>query len=249
MAPAVDSITGAVTINFTLSDFARLIAILTYNGRVRAALLTSGRELTRPELENRTNPYAFWETVVVPVFNEAVGVATIDYSGVIDGIDTDKVPTVERTCADLRKYYSNARAQFTVAYERWSRSGQNDSTRFDRFCLRAQGANDLSVAGKRSLIMFLTFRCGEPGEAQHLTRFTLRSMPSDIAVETGHMSAQTGGARTGANGRHSGTLLLSAMESLSDNISNLTTSMASAMRTRSAEDDEEIAATRRYSAW
>lgn len=239
IAPALDVNTSTASLSFSLNDFARLMNILTYNEAVRAALLGSGRERTRRELESRASPYAFWDTEVAPAFNEAKDVCPFDFSGVLTGINATSIPSVTRTGPELRKHYSDARAQFTIAHERWSRSGQNDPTRFDRFCLRAQGEHELSAAGKRSLIMFVTYRCGSPGEMEDVTKFTLRTLPSDIATETGVENGIRGAARTQSTSNRKSALLLNAMETLNENVAEFTSSMVSAIRTRAQVGDDD----------
>lgn len=55
----------------TLQDFARLILLLALNDDVRRAIVKSGTEHDREELNQRVSSYAISSSVVAPVFNDS----------------------------------------------------------------------------------------------------------------------------------------------------------------------------------
>lgn len=56
---------------FTVDEFGRLIVLLATDDTLRQALIASGREMSRDQLDQRISRDAFWETVVQPAFNDA----------------------------------------------------------------------------------------------------------------------------------------------------------------------------------
>ena len=181
-----------------VSEFARLVSLLTHDQTLRDKLISSARILNRDELEGNVSRDAFWQTDVAPLFMTCSNVYKVDFSGRLDGVDSSKIPTAERSGAQLRKMFSDARAHFTLAHSRWSASGQNEPTNFEGFCSHIHGTQELSALGKRLPIMFITFRCGTTYEFTDVTCFTLRTMPGEWQQETGN-------TRTGGNGSPSRT--------------------------------------------
>lgn len=86
--------------------------------------------------------------------------------------------------------------------------------------------------------MLANFRCEEPREVPDVKNLPLQTIKSYIAVETGQNSGHTAGARTRAKEKQK-RVNLSAMELLSDKVSDFTTYLVSAMGTRSSNEEED----------
>ena len=145
------------------------------------------------ELEGNVSRDAFWQTDVAPIFMTCSNVYKVDFSGRLHGTDSSKIPTAERSGAQLRKMFSDLCAHCALAHSRWSASVKNDPTNFKGFFPHIYGTQELSALGKRLLIMFITFRSGTTYEFTDVTCFTLRTMPAEWKQETGN-------TRTGENG-------------------------------------------------
>lgn len=59
------------------------------------------------------------------------------------------MPPVTQSSAELQKVFEDVRAQFTLAYSKCNRSGQNNPSNFERYCLTMRCGNGLSDMGKR----------------------------------------------------------------------------------------------------
>lgn len=68
------------------------------------------------------------------MFNEKK--VEIDFLFTEEPNDIDSVfePRVARSGDELKQNYNSMKSNFTQAYERWSRSGQNDPLSFSDFC-------------------------------------------------------------------------------------------------------------------
>lgn len=78
------------------------MSILTHQESVLSALLASGRELTRRQLEAGASLHSFWDTAVAVAFNEATDVRPVDFTGILTGVYVSPVPFVVRTGPELR---------------------------------------------------------------------------------------------------------------------------------------------------
>lgn len=166
--------------NFTIHEFARLIILLSSNNELRTALLNSGNELTRDQLDRRVSRDEFWTTVVAPVFNDASATVDYEFPDELSIINAMNLSTVSRTGTELKRHYCATRSHFTLAYDRWSRSRQNDPHNFSQFC----GTNSI---GKKSHVLFVVLRCAERNERNDILDFTLRTIPPDAMVDSGEL--------------------------------------------------------------
>lgn len=117
---------------FTTNEFARLIVLIATNDTLREALLRSGLELSRNQLDQRMSRDAFWVSTIAPVFNDLTERPVFDFFGPLTGVNPALSPSVSRTGQELRTQYVNARSDFTKAYNNYKRSGEN-STDFETF--------------------------------------------------------------------------------------------------------------------
>jgi hypothetical protein len=141
----------------TLSEFARL-------------------DRTRAQLEARVPTDSFWSTVLASAFNDPSIVPNDssfkDWADKKGGkLKLDNVLVTRRDGSELKRLYQYCRASFTVPYNNWSRSGQNDPDSFESFVPRNSGG--ISALGKRLLVMGTALRIGRPDEVSDLLSFTL----------------------------------------------------------------------------
>lgn len=73
---------------WSLSEFARLVAILTESDEARNALIASGRPLDRTGLQRRDNLDESWVTTVEPLFNDTTAQFALNIQGCVIG-DTE----------------------------------------------------------------------------------------------------------------------------------------------------------------
>ena len=114
----------------------------------------------------------------VPSFNSGSPVTVIDFSAFLSNVLASKKLSRRISGAELREVYSDTQGQYTLAYSKWSRSGKNAPTNFSDCCMRASSHGQLSLAGKRSVIMFVMYRCGTAFEVEDIMYFTLKSVPT-----------------------------------------------------------------------
>ena len=88
----------------------------------------------------------------------------------------------------MKRQYTGIRSMFTTAYERWSRSGQNDPENFADFCDYNKEAQKLSAVDRKCMILFAVLGCGRSNEKTELLEFTLRTIPKESMVDSGEQS-------------------------------------------------------------
>lgn len=186
---------------FSVGEFARLCIILTQEDAVRRALIASGQDLTKNDLDSGVRRDDFWVTLVARTFNDeayAERVARLPiYSSLLStshGISEERrggerLPGVwPRSGEDLKIQFFRSRALFSECYRRWSVSGQNDPDAFTNFLPGSPGGT-LSADGKKALILFRVLRCGESDEDTEVFNFTSKIAPRGVGVELGHKEA------------------------------------------------------------
>ena len=100
-------------------EFGRIVGILVESEEAQADLITSGRDLTRKELEKKVHRDEFWESIVVRLYNDSsVTISTefsemVSKSGVIGKIDVNEAPSCRRTGAWMKDRFFSVRSHFT----------------------------------------------------------------------------------------------------------------------------------------
>lgn len=107
-----------------------------------------------------------------------------DFSADVDDIDSTLSPLAHRSASTLKKHYREAKKDFTLYYEKWSVSGQNDPHRFPGFLPKLNNGALMS-SSIRALIVFKACRCGTRNEDTNLLSLVTRVMPTNIVVESG----------------------------------------------------------------
>jgi len=78
---------------FGLREYARLLAVLTREEDVKAALVESGLSRTREHQDCRIPRDAFWASLVEKRFNDADYRPIVDLRGVVDDVHAEKCPS------------------------------------------------------------------------------------------------------------------------------------------------------------
>jgi len=188
VSPTIEEGDGAEPVaeggRFSISAFARLMAVLTMIDEVRSALVESGLASTREQLDCSISPDSFWTTIVQLHFNDTSFRPDVDLRGIVDEVDAKEVPTRRWLGSELKKQYGDVRAQFTLSFNNWNVSGQMCATNFGDFCPRGK-RDELTLVGKKALVMFTMYKCGTPHQFTDILNFTLRTVPASVSLETG----------------------------------------------------------------
>lgn len=86
------------------------------------------------ELYARASRNEFWDKIVRPVYMNPDVRYEFNYVGILDGFSSVSLPSKELGGVEFKKHYTDSHSQFTLAYERWTGSGQNDQTNFENHC-------------------------------------------------------------------------------------------------------------------
>ena len=90
------------TTHFCISEFARLIVLLSTDERLRNSLLSSGEGLTRQDLNRRISKDAFWSAVVAPVYNSESHLVDFDFPIELLDVNASINPPQFRDGAELK---------------------------------------------------------------------------------------------------------------------------------------------------
>jgi hypothetical protein len=152
---------------FTVDEFSRLMALLVDDEDIKAALMQSGQDLTRKDLERRVGRDDFWVDLVEAKFNDPAVIAALPCSELppsLHGVNPNCVVPARRSGEALKKKLFDTRASFTTFYDNWSRSGQNDISNFEQFVVPSPpGSNTLPILSKFCLLIFHATGCGDEG--------------------------------------------------------------------------------------
>lgn len=97
--------------------FARLVLILSQNNDVRKALLDSGKERTRAQLDQHIPRDAFWSSVVALSFNDSNVTVSLLFGDELKDVSSVYVPRVQRTGKELKRQYGLIRSHFITSYD------------------------------------------------------------------------------------------------------------------------------------
>ncbi len=87
---------------------------------------------------------------MAPVFNNKEVEVDFAFSEELDDDDDcTYILTVARSGDELKRHYASTKSHFTQAYERCSRSDQNDRRNFSDFCGLTSSSTSLSSIGKK----------------------------------------------------------------------------------------------------
>ena len=170
--------------SFSSNEFARLIDLLTTDEELRSALLNSGRQRTRYQLDLNIRRERFWVVKVEPAFNSRDAKPSMDFSCVLANMDCSLPPLAYRNRDELRKQYELVHAHFTRSYPNWGKSGQNEVENFSNFCKDNYRTGDLSKLGRKCIMLFHTYCCGTPHGRSDIMDFTLKTIPPSLSVDS-----------------------------------------------------------------
>ena len=78
--------------HFSVNEFARLLALLTFDADLRSVLIKSGLQRTRYQLDRNIGRRRVWVTKVEPVFNSNDVQPYFDFRWLLSGIDPKLPP-------------------------------------------------------------------------------------------------------------------------------------------------------------
>lgn len=183
----------------TVNEFARLMGLLARHEAARAALIKSGRDLSREQQQRREGRDSFWETLIAKLFNDATVRVELDMRGCISGddevsnVDPNAKPILPRGGAWLKDRFF-----VTKAYSRWTVSGQNnpEAGAFQNFFTPAPNATTMSVQGKFTCIMFHAMGCGTVEKDTDVLSFTCKLAPAGVGFDDNEpLDVRSGRAR------------------------------------------------------
>ncbi len=224
----------------TLSEFARLMGLLTKNDLARRALIQSGLDLTREQQQRREGRDAFWESLIARLFNDRTVRVELDLRGCISGpndvgtVNSNAPPAAPRGGAWLKDRFFAVRALFTKAYARWTVSGQNNPEvgAFQNFVAPAPNSTTMSLQGKFTCIMFHALGCGTKEEDTEVLNFTCKLAPEGVGYDDDDEDCMRGG-RTRAKRKAQDALLAESerrsksIEAMVATISSMANSLSS----------------------
>ena len=191
--PMVSSITEST--NFSISEFARLCIILRDDEDAKAALIGTGQELTRSQIDAGFSRDSLWG-VIESRYNEPSLRLHLNLVGNVDDADSTVIPPCHRSASFLKDKFMEARASFTACIQRWSQSGQNN-TDFENFAGKRDGV--LTASGKRNLVLFVCTRMGTENQDTRFANICSRIIPFGRGYEEGG-SVQANGQNSVAPG-------------------------------------------------
>jgi hypothetical protein len=170
-----------------LNEFARIVGLLTGNEAVRAALLRSGLDLTRSELDKGVGRDDFWNVEMEPMFNDK----RLDVSApcavdelVLSRVDANSTPLDHRPAELLRRKVFEARAYFTRVYNNWSVSGQNDAENFTEFVKGpSNGSSTYPYLSMCAIPLFCALKCGRPDTDDEVLRWYVKTAPTGVTYD------------------------------------------------------------------
>ena len=182
---------------FSISEFARLCIIMRDDEDAKAALLGTGQELTRSQLDAGFTRESYWG-IIEDRFNDPSLKLNLNMVGMVDEVDSTKPPPCHRSASFLKEKFFDAKRSFTTCLENWSVSGQNDNADFKRFAGTRNG--DLTAEGKRNMVLFVCARKGTDNEDTRFLNFCTRVIPFGRGCDEGSLETATASQRTGVNG-------------------------------------------------
>jgi hypothetical protein len=155
-----------------ISEFARLLCVLTQVPHVLAELLNSGMDITRAQSDRHEGRDDMWAKSIETAFNDPTIVLSLPGMADMTEVDASTVPQCHRGGEKLKSLFFKTRALFTKVYERWSASGQNDPDRVANFLPLNTRSNEVESDGKRVHVIFLTMRLRSPDADLELLNFS-----------------------------------------------------------------------------
>jgi len=124
-------------------------------------LLRSSRNLSRAKLIDGRQGTLSWTSsshrdITTPAIKRA-----LNLRGAVSGIDAVAPPIAYRASETLRQLFAKSGSVFTVALDKWPRSGQNDPhpNAFEKFVPRSMSSSEISADGKQAIVLFMASNC------------------------------------------------------------------------------------------
>jgi hypothetical protein len=166
---------------FTLSEFGRLICVLLQDPELRNVLLASGLNLRRLTVAWAVMTFGDIRWSEFLIIDQLL--VSLAFTGHLNGVDVQAPPPVYRAGEKLKFMFFKARGAFTSTYSKWSVSGQNDPEKFVDYLLILPRSTEISVEGKKALVLFVSMRCGTPEEDTDILNFTKKTCPQGVGYD------------------------------------------------------------------
>jgi hypothetical protein len=148
-----------------IDEFARLLSVLIDDDEARSALLLSGLNLSREQLDRREGRDEFWISVVEARFNDPEALFILPGGPpptYLTDVNAAAPPAAHRSGDFLKSKFFEIRAAFTTWHQRWAVSGNYDTGNFRDFVARpAPGSAAHPNVARCALVLFHALRVGE----------------------------------------------------------------------------------------
>jgi hypothetical protein len=175
-----------VVSDFTLSELARLLPLLTNDPKVRSEIAWSQLNLSRGQLYHGLTRDAFLPTTVAPSFNLEIR-PVLDTRGQVEEADAAVAPLQNRGGDVLNAQFFGVKAHFTEAYRTWDLSRHLQSEAASFLPKHRGSASELTMEGKRLMIVLVALKCGTPFEVVDMLNMT-----SKMAIENRRYDCSAG---------------------------------------------------------
>lgn len=156
--------------------------LLATNDTMKAALLHSGKDMSRDKLDCRTPRYAFWYTAVAHVYNDPTTSTAFNCSWVVSSIDVSRLPLCYRMREELKRHYTGICSLLKLCTSdghvlcRIIPTTSNFSTQTSVFYYTQSCWN-------KCMVLFKVLLCESREERNDLQDFSLRTIPACAMVD------------------------------------------------------------------
>ena len=138
---------------FSNNEFALLVVVLRDGEPVSSAFLRDFQGLSRGELDSGRNRNFIWSSIVEQKFNDLIYHPHLDVSDYCTSINAAKVPLPYRTGPFLKDQFLAARKIFSIYFDRWNRSGQNETNNFELYLPEGNTPSHVNAEGERCIVI------------------------------------------------------------------------------------------------
>jgi hypothetical protein len=172
------------TASFTANEFARVVTILTTDQGVRRALLRSGLDLTRGELDRGVGRDDFWVQQVEPLMNDPALVFELFDHATPLSLAPNAPLSDARAGELLKQKFYEARGHFTRWYSNWNVSGNYSAENFHLFVAPPQtGSTTYPNTSLCAMILFHALRCGMEDADVEILNFVAKTAEEECVYD------------------------------------------------------------------
>jgi hypothetical protein len=172
------------TASFTANEFARVVTILTTDQGVRRALLRSGLDLTRGELDRGVGRDDFWVQQVEPLMNDPALVFELFDHATPLSLAPNAPLSDARAGELLKQKFYEARGHFTRWYSNCNVSGNYSAENFHLFVAPPQtGSTTYPNTSLCAMILFHALRCGMKDADVEILNFVAKTAEEECVYD------------------------------------------------------------------